>query len=151
MSEPDSSLKCDPVTCKQIALFHVMLGTAGAWTRPAEHCVACHCNWQPGPKLQLGLLGLFHSSVPPPLFHLPHQRTPLSASPPCSRQKRQNPELRIRDFLCEMFEWKLMPFPSLHPPFNQAISDPHTHVKQICCKEFSAVQEQHPFSGKDSL
>lgn len=100
MRKPDSSLKQEPVARKQIVLFHGVLGTARAWTRPAAYCVTCHCNWQPDHKLQLGPLGLFHFSVPPPLFHLPHWRTPLSFST-LSWKNHKNPGPRVRDFLCK--------------------------------------------------
>lgn len=119
MRKPDSSLKHEPVARKQIALFHGVLRTTRAWTWPAVQCVRSHCDWQPDPELQLSPLGLFHSSVPPPLLHRPHQRTPLSASLPCHGKSTQTPGPHVRDFLGKCFEWKPTLLPSRPPPFNQ--------------------------------
>lgn len=132
MREPDNLLKHEPVAWQQIALFHGVLGTARAWKRPATHCVTCHCNWQPDPKLQLGQLGLFHSSIPPPLFHLPHWRTPLSASPPCHGKTTKTLD-HVFVIFCANVQVEAHSVPSLPPPFNQAISrSSDAHVREMC-------------------
>lgn len=127
MRKPDSSLKHEPVAWKQIVFFH---GTVWAWTRPAAHCVTCHCNWQPDPKLQLGPLGLFHSSSPPPsLSSSPSENSSQPLHP--VMEKPLKPWTACSWFSVQTLEWKLTLLPSLPPPFNQPRSK-QAYVRKLC-------------------
>lgn len=111
--EPDSLLKHKSVAWQQIALFHGVLGTVRAWTRPACTVLHATATGNQTPNYGSASSGYFIPPFPLLSFIFPVGELPTQPLHPVM-EKPPKPWTTCSWFSVQMFEWKFIPFPSLY-------------------------------------